>query len=77
MATQQKKKSQRKKKLGIIAEDGENNPAWEELVVKDEDGATDSWAYQHMGVVLLSAVRTLYAKNKELESRIAELESRA
>jgi hypothetical protein len=65
-----------KTKLGIIAEDGEDNPAWEDLVIKNEDGQTDSWAYQHMGVVLLSAVRTLYAQNKALEARIAELEAR-
>jgi hypothetical protein len=61
--------------LGIVAEDAEGNPAWNALIVRDEDGEVDAWAYQNMGVVLLSAVRQLHAKNKEFEARIAELES--
>jgi hypothetical protein len=63
--------------LGIIAEHGSGNPAWEKLVVHSADtGEIDSWAYQHMGVVLLSATRQLHQKTKDLEARIAELESR-
>jgi hypothetical protein len=61
--------------LGMIAEHGYGNPAWEKLVVfSDDTGEIDAWAYQHMGVVLLSAVRQLYQKTKDLEARIAELE---
>jgi len=59
--------------IGLVAEDVEE--VIPDLVIHDQEGRPDAVKYDKVAIYLLQVVKTLNAKNQELEKRIAELES--